>query len=196
MTRYQPPSDEDRKPHQNPRNDAGKEQFGDGNLCRYAKDDEWNTRRNNRRDDPAASDQAGTTRHVVFGVAHHWQQQRGKRGRVRQCRTGKAGHDDRGNHGHVAQTALDMPNQAQRHVDDAAGEPAGIHELPGQHEEWCGQQNEVIGSVDQVLGDQLRVEDPQVPHHGRPGQKKRKSDGHAECHEPHQAAQKNQHGHF
>ncbi|MCY1551612.1 hypothetical protein D9M68_879550 [compost metagenome] len=60
-----------------------------------------------------------------------------------------------------------MPHQRNRHIDDALGQAARVHQLTGQHEERHGHQRETVSPIDQALGNDLRIEQVEVIHHGQ-----------------------------
>ena len=90
-------------------------------------------------------------------LVHH--PQFGRYGRARE-----RGHDDRGHDRDIAEAAADVADPGHRHGDDPPRHAAGVHEFAGQHEEGDGHQNEVVGAVDGVLRDQLRIEHVHVQH--------------------------------
>ena len=49
-----------------------------------------------------------------------------------------------GDDGHVADASAHESNERLREIDEPPGDAAGIHDRPGQHEEWDGQQPEVV----------------------------------------------------
>jgi hypothetical protein len=101
-----------------------------------------------------------------------------------------AGHD-----GDVAQAALDVADQGQRQVDDAARQPADVHDLARQHEEGHGQQRKAVGAADQVLRQDLKIQQVQMPHQGHAAGQQGKRDRNADCHRRQQRSDKYQNGH-
>ena len=75
-----------------------------------------------------------------------------------------------------------MSDQCHRQIDDAARQTAGVHEFAGKHEERDGHQHEVVGAVDGVLRDQLRVEHVHVQHQRDAADHQREGDWHAKRH--------------
>ena len=88
-----------------------------------------------------------------------------------------------------------MTDQRHRQVDDAARQAAGVHELAGKDEEGHRHENEVVGSVDGVLGDQLRIEHSHVQHQRNAANHQGKGDRHAERHGAEQRSEKNGNDH-
>ena len=75
-----------------------------------------------------------------------------------------------------------MPDEGQRHVDDAARQAARVHDLAGEHEERHRHQRKAVGPVDDVLRDDLRVEDVELIHQRDAADDQRERDRHAERH--------------
>ena len=75
-----------------------------------------------------------------------------------------------------------MTDQCERDVDDSLGEAAAVHDLAGQHEEGDGHQGKTVGAVDDVLGDDLRVENIERMHQRDAADDQRKRDRHAQRH--------------
>ncbi len=129
------------------------------------------------------------------GQHHHRYQQGRQCRRIGHGRTGErrqqAGRDDR----HVTETAALVPHQRHGNVDDAFGQATDIHDLAGQHEERHGHQWEAVRPVEQVLGNDLRVEQIQVEHQRHTDHQQGKRDGHAQCHAAHQGTEENNQRH-
>ncbi len=144
---------------------------------------------------PARRDQARRGRLVVARLDHHRHQQRGERRGVGDSRPRQRREQARRHHGDVAQAALDVADRGQRDVDDALREAAGVHDLAGQHEERHRHQRKAVGTVDQVLRDDLRVEDVEVIHQRDAAEQQRVRDRHADRHAAEEREQENGDGH-
>jgi hypothetical protein len=87
------------------------------------------------------------------------------------------------------------------HVDDAAAQAAGVHELAGQQEEWHRQQREVVGAVHEALRQDLAVKRGQCAggrhetHQRQATDQQRIGNGHANGHGAQQAEHKDGDGH-
>jgi hypothetical protein len=88
-----------------------------------------------------------------------------------------------------------MADQREREIDDALGEPAGVHDLSGENEKRHGKQREAVRAVDQVLREDLRIELVEVDHQGDAAGEQREGDRNAERHRPEQRAQEDGDGH-
>ncbi|MNY22302.1 hypothetical protein D3C86_1559020 [compost metagenome] len=73
-----------------------------------------------------------------------------------------------------------MAEQRHRQGDDAPRQAAGVHQLAGEHEERDRQQREAVGTADQVLREDLRIETVQLDHQGDTGQ--HQGEGHRDAH--------------
>ena len=88
-----------------------------------------------------------------------------------------------------------MTDDRQCQVDDSARQSADVHDLAGQHEERDRQQRKTVGTIDQILGEDLRIEEPQVPHQRHAADQQRKCNRDADCHRAEQGAEKDEDGH-
>ncbi len=142
---------------QHAREDAGQQQLGDRDAADHAEDDEADAGRDDRPDDRAAAtisppDVAlSWPALLIIGISSADSAAASADRRARQRRQ-DAGRQDR----HIAQAAAHMADEGQRHIDDAARQAAGVHDLAGQHEERHGHQREAVGPVDDVLRDDLQ----------------------------------------
>ena len=127
-----------------------------------AEHDEADAGRDDRPDDAGCGDQARRARLVVAGLDHHRHQQRRERRGIGHGRAGQGREDAGGHDGDVAEAALTWPISASARLTIRLRQAAGVHDLAGQHEERHRHQREAVGAVDDVLGDDLRVEQVQL----------------------------------
>ncbi|MNT34513.1 hypothetical protein D3C72_1704990 [compost metagenome] len=88
-----------------------------------------------------------------------------------------------------------MPDRCVSHAHDALRQPAGVHQLAGQHEERHRHQRIVVDALQHVLREDLRIEIAQVQHQRDARSEQRKGDGHAERHRAQQRADKDKDSH-
>ena len=75
-----------------------------------------------------------------------------------------------------------MAYDGKRDVNDAFGEPAFVHDLAGEHKERNSHQRETIGTINDVLCDNLRIEDPKRMHQCDTANEQREGNRHPESH--------------
>ncbi len=75
-----------------------------------------------------------------------------------------------------------MTNQRHRKVDNPARQATGIHHLAGKHEERHRKQGKTVGSFNDVLREDLRVEHAEMPHQRGAAEQQGECDGHTQRH--------------
>jgi len=75
-----------------------------------------------------------------------------------------------------------VAHDGKRDVNDALGEPTLVHDLAGEHKERNSHQRETIGTIDDVLCDNLRIEDAKRMHQRDAANEQRERNGHPESH--------------
>jgi hypothetical protein len=144
---------------------------------------------------PPAAMRPGGARPVVASLHHHRIEQRSERGSIRGSGARERGENARRHDHDVAEPALDVAHQRQRHVDDALRQAAGVHDLAGEHEERHRHEREAVGAVDEVLRDDLRIHHVEVIHQGDAADEQRERDRHADRHGTQQREQEDGNGH-
>ena len=118
----------------------------------------------------------------MTGCHHHRQQKSGQRCGIGDGRARQRGQQARGDDGDVAEPTADVPDEGECEIDDPSRQTTDIHHLAGKDEQRRGEKRKAVGSVDDVLGQDLRIEHLQLPHQRDAGREQREGDRDAEQH--------------
>ena len=132
------------------RHDAGDQHVADRDLREHAVDHEHHRRRNDRAEHAAIGGEArreGLVVALLLHLRHHdLRHDRDLRGRRSQDR----GDEHVGEDVDVGEPALQRADERHRHVDDAPGDAAAVHDLADQDEERNGDQAVAVDAAEQL----------------------------------------------
>jgi hypothetical protein len=162
--------------HQQPGPDTREKHPRHGHIGQEGIDDQRDRRWNERRHDGRDHRDGRGKRRTVALLAHRADLDRAKTGDVGCRRARAACEQHRSQHVHLRQPGAEVPHQRVGEVEDAFGDPDGVHQVTRQHEEGDRQQ----GNVGRCL-QRLHRHDPQHAAETRHGQ--RPDNGHPDSHD-------------
>ena len=173
--------------------EAGGEQRGDRGIGDAAINDHGQAGRHQyahagRGGDDGAGPGAAVAA-LLHAGDHHGTDGRG----IRVGGAGDAGKQHHRQHDHIAQAALDVADHGGGEDDQAAGDAAGFHQLPGQDEERDGEEGEAVDGAEGAAGDDVEWHALHQPQPDGGATAKREADGHGQRHEGGEGEQRRDH---
>ena len=140
------------QPHEGPRQHTGQEEPGHGDFGQVAIDDKRDAGGDNRPDRRGGGRNRGREFPVIAVIPHGFHLDHAEPGGVGHGRPRHAGENHAGDHVDLTQSPPDMAHQGPREPEDPLGDPAVVHQIPGQDKERDGQERKGSGRGVHALG--------------------------------------------